>query len=126
VQAARFEWGKAIDPFSAFGLAPQVEVARLTAAPSLKMRRFLFGEMGTCPPSLSEADAIRLSKTIRARKRAGLADLKTVQWLSRHGISAQRMYQETADRVRTAIREKREWSQVEALVSGGRNVGAEG
>jgi len=127
VQAAKFEWGKAVDPFAAFGLPAQTDVVgKLVAPPSLKMRRFLFQEMGTCPPSLSEADAIRLSKTIRARKRAGLADLKTVQWLSRHGISGQRMYQETANRAREAIRQKRDWSEVEAIVRGGRDVGAEG
>jgi len=127
VQAARFEWGKAIDPFAAFGLGPQTDVVgKLTAPPSLKMRRFLFQEMGTCPPSLSEADAIRLSKTIRARKRAGLADLKTVQWLSRHGIAGQRMYQETANRAREAIRQRRDWSEVERIIGAGRVTGEEG
>lgn len=126
VQAAQFEWGHAVDPFSAFGLPPQSDVAKMATPPSLKMRRFLFQEMGTCPPSLTEADALRLSKTIRARKRAGLADLRTTQWLSRHGISGQRMYQATADRVRQAIREKREWSAIEGLMKGGRHVGEEG
>lgn len=119
VQAQRFEWGKAIDPFSAFGLPPQEDVAgSLVPGPSLKMKQFLYREMGTCPPSLTAADANRLSKTIRARKKAGLADTRTVQWLSRHGIAGQRMYQETADRARQAIREKRDWSVVEAIVAG--------
>lgn len=119
VQAAQFAWGKAVDPFAAFGLAPQADVpGPLAPPPSMKMRRYLFGKMGTCPPTLTDADAQRLSKTIRARERAGLADLKTVQWLSRHGIAGQRMYQETANKARAAILAKRDWSEVEAIVSG--------
>ncbi len=119
VQAAQFAWGKAVDPFSAFGLAPQTEVAGpLSPPPSMKMRRYLWEKMGTVPPTLTDADAQRLSKTIRVRERAKLADLRTVQWLSKHGIPAQRMYQVTADKARQAIREKRDWSVVEAIVSG--------
>jgi len=119
VQAAQFAWGKAVDPFSAFGLAPQTDVASpLAPPPSMRMKRYLFGKMGTVPPTLTDADAQRLSKTIRAREKAGLADLKTVQWLSKHGIAGQRMYQATADKARRAIIEKRDWAVVEAIVSG--------
>jgi superfamily II DNA or RNA helicase len=119
VQAAQFAWGKAVDPFSAFGLAPQTDVANpLAPPPSMRMKRYLFEKMGTVPPTLTDADAQRLSKTIRAREKAGLADLKTVQWLSRHGIAGQRMYQATADLVRQAVRDKRDWSAVEAIIGG--------
>jgi len=119
VQAAQFAWGKAVDPFAAFGLPPQTDVAgHLAPPPSLKMRRYLWNKMGTVPPTLTDADAQRLSKTIRARERAGLADLKTVQWLSKHGIAGQRMYQATADKARRAIIEKRDWAVVEAIVAG--------
>jgi superfamily II DNA or RNA helicase len=127
VQAAQFAWGKAVDPFSAFGLAPQTDVAgQLAPPPSMRMKRYLFEKMGTVPPTLTDADAQRLSKTIRAREKRGLADLKTVQWLSRHGIAGQRMYQETANRARAAILQKRDWSAVEAIIGAGRQVGEEG
>jgi hypothetical protein len=127
VEAARYQWGREIDPFSALGIAPQSDVVgELVSPPSLKMKQFIFRHMGTCPPTLSDADAQRLSKTIRARAKAGLADFKTVKWLTKHGISAMRMYQSTADRVREAIRSKRDWSEVEAIVNGGRAPGEEG
>lgn len=127
VQAAGFVWGKAVDPFAAFGIAPQSDVVSpLAPPPSMRMRRYLWEKMGTVPPTLTDADAQRLSKTIRARERAGLADLKTVQWLSRHGIAGQKMYQETANRVRAAIVAKTDWSAVEAMISRGRTPGEEG
>lgn len=132
VQAARFEWGRAIDPFAAFGLAPQTDVVgKLVAPPSLKMRRYLTDKLGQrLPESLSEADAVRLSKTIRAREKAGLADLGLVRLLSKHGVAAQQMYQATAVRVRQAIEKSRGWTppqeEIAAIIGKGRHVGEEG
>ena len=126
VEAAKFEW-KTIDPFTAFGMPGQTDVATALTRASLKQRALLVRSGVEVKDSLTADDAQRLIRSVKARERAGLASYGQIKILSRHGIPAQRMYAGTARRIMDAIARNRGWTPppevIEAIIKRGRKPG---
>ena len=120
VEAARFEW-KIVDPFTAFGMPGQTDVATALTRATQAERAMLFRAGVDVTPSLTKTDAQRLIRAVKARERAGLASFGQIKILSRHGIQAQRMYAKTARRLMDAIARHNGWTPpketIDAIIS---------
>ena len=119
VTAAKFEW-KTVDPFTAFGMPGQSDVATALTRATMKQRALLARSGVDVKDSLTADDAQRLIRSVKARERAGLADYQQIKVLSRHGIPAQRMYRSTARRLMEAIAANGGWlppqSEIDAII----------